>query len=292
MDKVANILLALFVLLFLAFSADGAHAQTVAGRITGLNGNASITRAGRTFPANYLAAVDIADQLVTSANGRLTVTLVDNSQFELTESSTLLISENLLNPNGTRARTTLTLLGGLARSLVRVAAGVSPNYEVHTPNAVASARGTTYDTYYTNNETRPGFKTCKEFTDVLDYDGLVLVRSLANPSSPAVLLHSGQKTTVPCGLPILHATTLSASGPGSYAGAMGIFGLPPLVGGGIVGGYWAAGGLDPSGSGGAVPVIGETRPASVPEIDPGMARSGLVLLIGILLLLIERFRRR
>src|SRR6516164_1333740 len=199
----ANLLFASLALLFVAFQVDAAFAQIVAGKITGLNGDATITRAGRSFPANYLASIEIGDQIVTSPNGRVTVTLTDNSQLELTGSGTLLISENLLNPNGTRARTTLTLLDGLVRSLVKVAAGASPNYEVHTPNAVAAARGTTYDTYYTNHETRRGFKTCKEFTDIFDFDGTVLVRSLSNPSSPPVELHSGQKTTVPCGLAIL-----------------------------------------------------------------------------------------
>lgn len=282
--------LALLALSFLALHVNSASAQIVAGKLTGLNGNASITRAGRSFPANYLAVIELGDQIVTSPNGRVTVTLTDNSQLELTESSTLLISENLLNPNGTRARTTLTLLGGLVRSLVRVAAGVSPNYEVHTPNAVAAARGTTYDTYYTNHETRRGYKTCKEFTDVFDFDGLVLVRSLSNPSSPPVLLHSGQKTTVPCGLPVLPATALGAnlgaSGFGSSGGAIGIL---ALFSGAIVGIYAAAGGFDP---GGGSSIGGATRSATVPEINPRMTRTGLALLIGILLLVAERFRRR
>jgi FecR protein len=268
------------LLLLVKFRVDVAYGQIVAGTITALIGSASITRAARSFPAMYGASVQLADQIVTSTNGRLTVTLTDNSQFELTESSTLLISENLLNPNGTRARTTLSLLGGLVRSIVRVTAGVPPNYEVHTPNAVAAARGTTYEVHFTNNETRPGFKNCKEFTDVFDYQGLVLVRSLANPSTPPVLLQSGQKTTVPCGLPILPVAAASTNAP--YAGALAFFGI---VGAGV-GGYAGAGGFDPSGNG---PGPG---PAAVPEIDPGMAKSGLLLLAGILLLLMERLRRR
>ena len=276
----------LLAVLFVGFGADVASSQIVAGQITALNGNASITRARRSLPAKYLALVDLADEVVTSPNGRLTVTLVDSSQFELTESSTLLISENLLHPNGTRARTTLTLLGGLVRSLVKVASGVAPNYEVHTPNAVAAARGTTYDTYYTNNETRRGFRSCKEFTDVFDYDGLVLVRSLANPSSPPVLLHSGQKTTIPCGLQILPASALNADQTRSYWGAAGIFGL---FGAGVVGVDAATGGFDPTGPSGIGP---GPRPAAVPEIDPGMAKGGLALLAGLVLLLIEGGRRR
>jgi hypothetical protein len=44
------------------------------------------------------------------------------------------------------------------RSWMKMAASAPLNYEVHTPNAVASARGTTYDTYYTKHETRRGSK--------------------------------------------------------------------------------------------------------------------------------------
>lgn len=194
--------------------------------------------------------MDVGDRLDTTANGRLTITLTDSSQLEMTESSTLLISENLVNPNGTRSRTMVTLMDGLVRSLVRVTAGTAPNYEVHTPNAVASARGTTYDTYYTSRGSRPGFKSCTEFSDVLDYDGIVVVSSLANPTSPAVVLHSGQKTTVPCGLGALPATSLSAIGGGAATGGLGLgaiagasLGGAAVVSGAVVGGIAAAGGF-------------------------------------------------
>jgi hypothetical protein len=245
-------LIAAIVLLISLFNPSLANAQTLAGTITALNGDATITRAARSFPATYAAPVDVGDQIATSRNGRLTVTLVDSSQLELGESSTFMLSQNLLNPNGTRAKTSVTLLAGLLRSLVRVAAGTPPNYEVHTPNAVASARGTTYDTYYTNNTSRSGFKSCKEFTDVSDYDGIVAVGSLVNPSSPIVELHSGQKTTVPCGLVVLPASGLAAIGGATATGvgptvtAAAAAGGVLVIAGGVVGGIAATGGFDPS----------------------------------------------
>jgi hypothetical protein len=255
--KIVTQVLVASAVLLLVFATPSAHAQIVAGTITALNGSATITRSAKTFGATYSAPVDVADQLDTSSTGRLTVTLTDNSQLEMTESSTLLISENLLNANGTRARTSIALMDGLVRSLVKVAAGTAPNYEVHTPNAVASARGTTYDTYYTNNTSRPGFRNCKEFTDVLVYDGRVAVSSLANPSSPTVELHSGQKTTVPCGLALLPASSLAAIGTGAGAAAGGLgtaaiagasLGSVAIISGGVVGGLAAAGGLSSSSS--------------------------------------------
>jgi hypothetical protein len=51
--------------------------------------------------------------------------------------------------------TKVTLLGGLVRSFVRVAAGGALNFEVHTPNAVAAARGTKFDVAYEKGQARP-----------------------------------------------------------------------------------------------------------------------------------------
>jgi hypothetical protein len=236
--------LTLIALCFALLLNGTAFAQLSAGSITAINGNATITRGGRSFPASYSTPINVGDEIATGGNGRLTVTLTDGSQLELTESSTLLVSQNLVNPNGSRSRTTITLLGGLVRSLVRVTAGTPPNYEVHTPNAVAAARGTTYDTYFTSNSARTEYKGCKEFTDVSVYDGTVLVSSLANPSSPSVELRSGQKTTVPCNQAVSEATALAVVAGGLGAGAIaGIAaGSVAVVTGGIVGGLVGVGG--------------------------------------------------
>jgi hypothetical protein len=255
------------------------RAQIVAGTITALNGSSTITRATKKFAGTYGASVQVGDQLETSASGRLTITLTDKSQLELAESSTLLISEDVVNPNGTRARTSLALLGGLMRSLVKVAAGTSPNFEVHTPNAVASARGTTYDTYYTDHENRLGFKGCREFTDVLDYDGVVGVQSVTNPTSPQVELHSGQKTTVPCGLALLPATALStlstSAGAGGALGGLSAatlagasLGSAAIIAGGAVGAYAASGGLSGNSHHSSSSGMAAVKPASASSPVP------------------------
>jgi hypothetical protein len=142
-----------FLLLALASfcAVPEASAQTAAGSISALTGTATITRAGATIPAAYGAKIDVGDRLVTGAGSNLTVTLTDGSQIEVTDSSNLTIDENTLNPDGTRAGTKVSLLSGMVRSLVRSTAGTPPNFEVHTPNAVASARGTSYDVDYQHN---------------------------------------------------------------------------------------------------------------------------------------------
>lgn len=254
----------------IAAGSDRAWAQS-AGSITAINGAVTITRAGRSFPAVYGAPIDVGDTIATSRNGRATITLSDGSQLELTESSTLVLTENVLNASGARNRTSVTLLSGLVRSLVRFTAGTPPNFEVHTPNAVASARGTTYDTGYQNNVNRPGNVKCKEFSDVTVYQGTVEVTNPTNPSAPSVDVHAGQKTTVPCGLAVLPATAAAAGGAGAagVAGALGGLGLAGaaaigggVIAGGVIGGIAASGGF--SGGGGAAP------PQPHHPISPGL----------------------
>jgi hypothetical protein len=128
-----------------------AWAQTVAGSISALTGSATITRGGATFPAADGAKVEVGDRIVTGTGSNVAVALSDGSQIEVTDSSNLTIDENTLNPDGSRASTRVSLLTGMVRSLVRSTAGTPPNFEVHTPNAVASARGTSFDVDYRRN---------------------------------------------------------------------------------------------------------------------------------------------
>ncbi|HJU29264.1 MAG TPA: FecR family protein [Candidatus Binataceae bacterium] len=128
--------------------ASSAYAQSRAGTVTNLSGSAQITRAGRSFAAVYGAPIDVGDNIATASGGNITITLTDGSQIELSGDSKLVIQENQLNAAGVRQSTKLGLLQGLVRAVVRVTAGTPPNFEVHTPNAVASARGTIFDVSY------------------------------------------------------------------------------------------------------------------------------------------------
>ncbi len=227
---ISSTALVLAFLLF-ALSAPGVlpqvWAQTAAGSISAISGTATITRAGATIPATYGAAVNVGDRLITAAGGDLTITLSDGSQIEVTDSSTLTIDENTLNANGTRAGTKLSLVNGLVRSLVRSTPGTPPNFEVHTPNAVAAARGTDYDVDHETGVQDGRYKDCTEFSHVSVYRGEVEVYNPTNPGAPPVEVKEGQKVIVPCGAaPILDSGSWWTS-----TAALGAFGL--LGAGGI-----------------------------------------------------------
>jgi FecR protein len=137
-----------FAMVLLALVPD-ASAQTSAGSISAVSGTVSLERAGRSIPAADGAAVQVGDKFTTGPNSRVTIKLSDGSQLELNESSTLVLTEDALNPDGSRASTKVTLLGGLVRSLVHSSSAGASNFEVHTPIGVASApRGTMFEVSY------------------------------------------------------------------------------------------------------------------------------------------------
>jgi hypothetical protein len=242
-----------------------AWAQTVAGSISALNGSATITRGSATTPAAKGVKVVVGDRLTTAAGSNLTVTLSDGSEIDLTESSTLTIDENTLNTNGSRASTKLSLLNGLVRSLVRVTPGTPPNYEVHTPNAVAAARGTDFDVDHKTGVQDKKFPGCYEFSHVSVHEGVVEVYNPTNPGSPKLEVKKGHKATVPCsGFIVVGAAAGAGIASLGGAGGIGVGTVAAAAGGvaavgGVVGGVVGGGVLN--GGGGAPPTPG---PPSTP----------------------------
>ena len=145
-----------FAMVFLVL-VPHASAQTSVGSISAVSGTVSLERAGRSIPAADGAAVQVGDKFTTGPNSRMTIKLSDGSQLELSESSTLVLTEDALNPDGSRASTKVTLLGGLVRSQVHFSPAGASNFEVHTPNGgVASApRGTMFEVSYHEDQPLP-----------------------------------------------------------------------------------------------------------------------------------------
>src|ERR1700686_449395 len=148
-------LLAATVVMMAMFIANQAMAQTPAGSVTTLTGTVHVERAGTTVPATPGVALDVGDRIVTGANSRVTITLTDNSKLELDESTSLVIDQQMIGANS--RNTKLSLFTGVVRSFVSFTSSPTPNFEVHTPNAVASARGTQYDTS-TDTQERKEYK--------------------------------------------------------------------------------------------------------------------------------------
>src|ERR1700739_655973 len=140
--SVLEVLIALLVI-FALVSANDARAQAPAGKITSLTGDVRVERAGTTVPATIGMGLIVNDRVVTASNSRVTITLTDDSKLELDESTAMVIDQQLVTTNS--RSTKLSLFGGLVRSLVSHTSKTT-NFQVYTPNAVASARGTQFDT--------------------------------------------------------------------------------------------------------------------------------------------------
>jgi hypothetical protein len=135
-------------------------------------------------------------------------------------------------------------MGALRNWVTKLASGNAANYEVHTPNAVAAARGTVYEVHYQDNVTRKGFVGCRQFTDVAVYQDSVDVYNPTAPGNQHVLVQKGQKTTVPCALIPLLPAAIAAAETSSTSGAAAAAGGLAATGAGVLGGLTGAGAFD------------------------------------------------
>jgi hypothetical protein len=254
-------LAAVLTVVLSCFGASVLWAQQTVATVTQVSGTVQLVRAGVTGGVTPALAVQLHDQLTTGASSAVTVTLSDNSStVELGESTTLVFDENVVGAS-IRQRTAVRLLTGGISSLINAALhnGI-PTYEVHTPNAVVSSRGTDFDTTYIEGVIRPGYEGCQRYTDVRVRDGVVGISNNSNPNAE-VDVPAGYETTVPCLLPPLNAGPLGiagAAGPGTSSSGKG------AGSGGSIG---SAGGADAAAVGFSAPPPG-TGSAPPPPPPP------------------------
>ncbi|MHB8384518.1 MAG: FecR family protein [Candidatus Binataceae bacterium] len=205
--------------LALMFAARAAFAQAVAaGTITTASGPVSIQRGAATLGAAVGTPVDVGDRIITGAGGHVIVMLSDQSTLELGDSSNIVVDQQTAGPVTTR----VSLFNGELRSFVNHTIGAAaPNFEVHTPNAVAAARGTRFDTIYSSGAARPTYGDCHSFTDVAVQDGVVNLATAGNPGG-GTNVEAGYEATVPCFQAPTGSGPLGMTGAASFAaGAAG-----------------------------------------------------------------------
>jgi len=234
------------LLLVLELSAGLARADDVAGIVTLVTGSAEIQRGSGKIAITTGMPVQLHDQLTTAAASQLTLKMVDGSTLALSESSKLVIDENVVS-GGVRRSTTVGLLGGSLRSLVTTvarSAGTS-TFKIQTPNAIAGVRGTDFTSTYSDGVARNGFPGCLQFTDVTAASGEVVLAN--NPPKPGVevAVTPGHKATVPCAAaPVLVTSGVlgSLSGVSAETAVLGAVGAAGVIGGITAGVIEATGG--------------------------------------------------
>ena len=202
--RLVTIVLAIFALTY----ANDALAQVLAGSVSTITGDVHIERSGTTVPATPGMPLDVRDRIVTGHNSRVTITLTDNSKLELDQDTSLVIDDQMAT---TKAhKTKLSLFSGLVRSFVSYTSSPGTNFDVHTPNAVASARGTEFDTE-TDTKERTEYKGCRRFTQVSVYEGVIELINATNPSAGSVKVSAGHKSLVVCGFAPLPPSPMAAA---------------------------------------------------------------------------------
>jgi ferric-dicitrate binding protein FerR (iron transport regulator) len=172
-----------------------AAAQENVGEISKINGIAKLERSGKVLEVANAMPVAIGDTIRTPPNAQVSVTFKDGSMVELGESTSFTIDQYEI-VGSRRSKGFLELHGGHLRSLVKIASG-EPNFEVHTPNAVASVRGTEFETAFIDGRPCPEDRSCLRYTTVDVFKGIVVVSNPSN-SAPPLEVGEGYATTVAC----------------------------------------------------------------------------------------------
>jgi hypothetical protein len=183
-----------------------------AGTVSQVSGTVQLQRGAATIPVTRGMPVEVGDRIITGDDGHVVILLTDQSTLELSDSSNMIITQHA------GAASQVNLASGVVRSFVnRTVGAAAPNFEVHTPNAVAAARGTLFDAAYTSNVSRPTFGNARNFTDISVFDGSV---DVANAANPTVFVN------VPAGYESTVAGTNNATSPGP----LGMTGATSLTG--------------------------------------------------------------
>ena len=113
------------------------------GEITELRGQGAIIR-DDTLPATLEQDIQQMDD-VRTANGRLGITFIDDSQVRLTEHSKLIIDEVIFDPNPNKSKMAMQFASGTARFITGKIGQINKqNIEISTPTAQIGIRGTDF----------------------------------------------------------------------------------------------------------------------------------------------------
>ncbi len=177
-----------------------AAARDDAGSIVALRGNAVIDRDSKAIKAKVRDGFFLNDSVSTLEASKAKLLFVDDSVLSLAEKSKVVVKEFLYS-SGKGGRSIFNLVDGKMKAVV----GKS-EFEVHTPTAVAAARGTIV-------LFRIGIRDGRPFTDMIckETKKEVLVSSSDTDIKGQRRLTSGTKITVFKGEPLPDVSVASAA---------------------------------------------------------------------------------
>ena len=152
--RVAMVILTLCLSTSLVWAQDGSDEGI--GLFTAVQGAVTVThpRAADTLPVNLHDEVLFKDVIQTRNESRTKAFFEDDSILTVGEKSRVEITEYIYDPDRNLRRTVVKLVQGRLRALVaKVFNGPGSAFEIHTPTAVAAARGTYFVVWVENGVT-------------------------------------------------------------------------------------------------------------------------------------------
>jgi len=132
------------VLTLLTVPASAAEPQQSAGQIKVVSGAAFIERGNTVLPATVGQRVFEADKVRTGSDGRLGITLKDDTRFSLGPNSEVHLNRFAYAPSEGRIGLALNVVRGMAAYVSGRIAKLSPDaVKLETPGAIVGVRGTT-----------------------------------------------------------------------------------------------------------------------------------------------------
>ena len=169
--------------------STAAPAQSPVGTVDALTGDCTVVRFGESAASALAlgAALHEGDRIRTAEGARLRLAFADGSMVQLGEQTDLVLDWFLHAPEAGTQNVLLRVSSGIFRAIVAL---VLPQaaFEVQTPTAVASVRGTDWIT-----EATP------EATATVTLEGQVALRNIEPGIPGEVVLGPGEGTTVNAG---------------------------------------------------------------------------------------------
>ncbi|MEW6586585.1 MAG: FecR family protein [Nitrospirota bacterium] len=182
-------ILLLTILLNLILTASGsAVAADTVGSFVAIRGKALIDRERKTIEAQVKDGIFLNDTVSTRESSRAKMLFIDDSVLTLGEKSRAAIKEYVYSREK-GGKSIINLLDGKMRAIVG-----KTSFEIHTPTAVAAARGTII-------LCEVGIKDGKQVTTFICVEGEFTVTGVYPGSEGSAVLKPGMKLTIVAGEP-------------------------------------------------------------------------------------------
>lgn len=142
--------------ILMTLSLSTAHAQAVHGVLRVVKGDVQIksSKTGQTVKARMGEKVFPKDTVITGAESRAKIVMVDNNEINVSPDSQIEIQNYEFDPAAGKKNVLLNVIYGKVRNKVEQKYdGKTSKFEIKTPTAVAGVRGTDFLTGFQNNQT-------------------------------------------------------------------------------------------------------------------------------------------